>query len=253
MKPPKTRPIFLKARGTTTMSMSSSCWSAEMKRAGMPRTKPSRPCERALEPRPRARDRLCLLDVLPDFLLPDQLHEAADQGVGGARHALAGDRVLAEDGLEEVPAARALRELGQRPQDRVLDEADDPGDQTGREVDEPADRLAEDALRAVPHAAEVEDVAPAQRVEEAVDRLTDDAAGHPERLDLLLDPTADLLEDAVVVERLGDAGSRRGGTRRRARMMFAALRSTRDMFTGLTPRMIVNIRKPGIALALSAK
>ena len=38
-----------------------------------------------------------------------------------------------------------------------------------------------------------------------------------------------------------------------ARRMFAALRSTRLMLIGFTPRMIVNIRKPGIRFALSAK
>ena len=46
-----------------------------------------------------------------------------------------------------------------------------PVDEALAEVDQPVDRLGEDPLRAVPDAAEVEDVAPAQRVEEAVDRL----------------------------------------------------------------------------------
>ena len=78
-------------------------------------------CERALEPGPGPRDRVALLDVLPDLLLADQLHEAADQGLGGARHRFAGDRVLAQDHAQQVVAARALRQRGQRLQDRVLD------------------------------------------------------------------------------------------------------------------------------------
>lgn len=39
----------------------------------------------------------------------------------------------------------------------------------------------------------------------------------------------------------------------RARMMFAALASTGLMLIGFIPRMIVNIRKPGIMFAWSAK
>ena len=44
-------------------------------------------------------DRVGLLDVLPDLLLADQLHEAADQGLGGARTASPVIGILAEDRL----------------------------------------------------------------------------------------------------------------------------------------------------------
>ena len=78
--------------------------------------------QRTLEPREGAGHGIAALDVLPDLLLADQLHEAADQRLGGARYRLAGDRVLPEDRLEQVVAARALGQRGQRPQDRVLDQ-----------------------------------------------------------------------------------------------------------------------------------
>ena len=75
----------------------------------------------------------------------------------------------------------------------------------------------------------------------------------PSVRDLLLDPGADLVEDAVVVERLGDQPAAGDELDQRAQDVGRRLRSTRLMLIGLTPRTIVNIRKPGMLFALSAK
>ena len=111
-----------------------------MKSVGICATKPIRA---AIAPWNQAQARasaLAFLHVLPDLLLADQLHEAADQRLGGARDRLAGDRVLAEDGFQQVVAARALGQLRERIEDRVLDELDDADDQPLGEADEPVDR-----------------------------------------------------------------------------------------------------------------
>ena len=73
------------------------------------------------------------------------------------------------------------------------------------EGDHAVDRLGEDALGAVPDVAEVEDVAssPSESMNSSSASLMTPPA-IPSVRDLLLDPLADLLEDAVVVERLAD-------------------------------------------------
>ena len=60
--------------------------------------------EHALKPCPRARDGVGLLHIGPDFVFMNELHEAADEGIGRARHRLAGDGVLAHHGDEQIPA-----------------------------------------------------------------------------------------------------------------------------------------------------
>src|SRR4051812_32096347 len=82
-------------------------------------------------------------------------------------------------------AARALGELAERAQDRLADEPQDRAHHARAELDDAPDRVGEDLLGAVPDAAEAEEVAPAQRVEEGVDRVPDESARDPERLQLL--------------------------------------------------------------------
>lgn len=167
------------------------------------------PGQRALEPRPGARHGAALLQVLPDLLLTDQAHEAADQRFGGARYRVAGNRIAPEHGTEQIPAARALRQPGQRPQDGVADELQDAGDQRADEAGDAGDRFGDDAPGPFPDVAEVEDVGPAQGIEEAVDRLADAAGDQPETIELLLHPAGDAVDDAVIVERLRDQGAAR--------------------------------------------
>ena len=66
--------------------------------------------QRAMEPGHRPRHGTAFLQIAPDLFLADQAHEAADQRFGRARHRLAGDRVAAEHGTEQIPAAHALRQ-----------------------------------------------------------------------------------------------------------------------------------------------
>jgi hypothetical protein len=165
---------------------------------------PHQPGQRTLEPGEGTRDGVAALDVLPDLFLADQLHESADQRVGRARDGIAGDRVLAEDRLEEVVASRALRERRQGPQDRLLDQVEQFAHHTDAERDQAVDRIGEDPLGAVPHVAEVEDVPPTQRVDEAFESVDDHPADVAERRDLPLDPVGGLVDHAVVVEHLRD-------------------------------------------------
>ena len=122
------------------MSTSSSDLSALMNSGGISLTKPAQLRQRALEPGPGPRDGVGLLHVLPDLLLADQLHEAADQRVGGARARIAGDRILAaappsagrSRGVPSAspPSGRRIASLIELDDavDQALDEADDPVD-----------------------------------------------------------------------------------------------------------------------------
>ena len=157
--------------------------------------------ECVLEPGIGTRDGVALLDVLPDLFLADQLHEAAEQRFGGARHGFAGHRILAEDGAQEVVAARALGERGQWLQDRVLHHLQQFDGHFAAERDQPVDRLGEDAFGALPHAREVEDVLPTQRVDESLQRRHDVTADIAELRELRLDPGRGFVDDAVIVER----------------------------------------------------
>ncbi len=186
------------------MSMISSDRSASMNIVGIWVTNASRPASAPwnhAHARGIALARLMLFQISSwpiSFMKPPITVSAA------ARHRFARDRVLAEHRDQEIPRGRALRELRERLEDRVLDQLEDPDDESDEEVDQLSDRSGEDLLRAVPDASRMEDVGPAERVDELLERVDEHAAGHAERRELLLDPRAALLEDAVLLERLDD-------------------------------------------------
>ena len=83
-------------------------------------------------------------------------------GVRGTTSPVTGS--LPEHRLEQVVAARAFGQLGQREQDGFADEADDVAHHRLAEIDQAIDRPGEDRLGALPDAAEIEDVRPGQRI-----------------------------------------------------------------------------------------
>ena len=165
--------------------------------------------QRALEPRPGTGNGIALPDVFPNLFLADQLHEPADQGFGGTRHRFAADRIFAEDGLEQVVAARSLRQRRQRFQDGVLDHLEQLADHRAAKGNQACYRLGEDALGALPDAAQVENVAPAQGIQEAFQTAGDITADVTEQRHLLFHPGGGLVDHAVIVQRLGDEGATR--------------------------------------------
>ena len=160
--------------------------------------------QRALEPGPEPLAGMGALGVGPDLLLVDQLHEAADQRVGGARHGLAGDRVVAEDGDRQVPALGPCREPGDGFEHGVADQIEHRAADGSDEADDAVDRVGEDPLGPLPHVAGREHVADAERMDEFGHGVDDRSGGDAEIVDLRVDPCAGLVEHAVAVERLDD-------------------------------------------------
>ncbi len=115
----------MKPPGRSRMSDHSSDLRALMKRSGNLRDEAQQAREHALEPGEGARNGVGLFDVLPDLVLVNQVHEAADERLGSARYRFAGDGILAHDGDEQRPAGGALGELGDGLEDCVADEFPD--------------------------------------------------------------------------------------------------------------------------------
>ncbi len=94
--------------------------------------------------------------------------------------------------------------LRDRQQDRVADEAQDVGDQARDELDRLSDRLGEDALRALPHLPEMREVADAEGSQKLIERAPDAAHHRAQPAELLIEPGADAVDDAVRLQRLED-------------------------------------------------
>ena len=174
----------------------------ESPRNGSHQTHQSAQC--VLEPRPGARNGIRLLDVFPNFLLADQFHESADEGVRGLRDFFSSNRILAQYGFQQIVTARALGEFCERTENRILDELDDSIEETLRERDQPIDRVHEQSLGPIPDAPQAEDISPAKGVDEGVQRRFELTANGGKCGKLLLDPRTHFLEDTVVFEGFSD-------------------------------------------------
>ena len=182
---------------------------AVIKSSGICETKRDQAREHALEPGKCASDGVSLFDVLPNLVLMNQVHKAADKSLGSARDGFASDGILAQYGGEQRPSGGALSEFGDGFEDGFADKLPDAFEEPFGKIDDAIDGIGEDPFRAIPEIAEVEYISPAQAVEEIHQCFFDGAAHHAESCNLIRDPAADLIEDAVFVEGLGDQRSTR--------------------------------------------
>src|SRR5690606_22132982 len=94
-------------------------------------------------------------------------------------------------------------------EDGFLDQADDAVLESDRESLDLVDAAGDDLFALFPERVEGADIGDADALDEGLDLVPDAAADVLQRVELRLRPGADLVEDAVVVERLGDVGAAR--------------------------------------------
>jgi len=162
----------------------------------------------ALEPCPAASQSVGLLDVFPDLFLPDQRHEGANQIFRGLGNFFARDGILAKHSGQQSPSGSAFRQRRQRFEDRFFDERYDSVKQTFGKANELVNGAGEDLFGTVPCIARMREVRGSKGMKEVGNGLSYGRSDHAQRFDLVGNPVTDLVEDAVVVERLRDQAAK---------------------------------------------